>query len=157
MLLLPSALALCRIAVTKSKEHTPGERMRFIRPQDTQAAQVLSISIYWVLILWQMSSFTQQFYVTGHFYSLPNYLKNYRCVGKSADYFSLHLALSLISPKMFLKYVIPSCFFLWVQIQLYIANAIFLGSTMNFFCCIADLGIYTWEFCQLWLSLCAVL
>lgn len=48
MLFLPSALtfyAMCRVAITKSKEHTPGERMRSTKPQDPQIAQVLGVFV----------------------------------------------------------------------------------------------------------------
>lgn len=70
MLFLPSTLTfytMCRVGVIKSKEHTPGGRMRSTKPQDTQIAQVPGIFATWILMLWQMSSFTVQIHITGHF------------------------------------------------------------------------------------------
>lgn len=93
-------------------------------------------------MLWQMSSLTVQIHVTRHFHSHPKYLTN--CGYNWKIYWLFFLWSCFTSATSFLKCFWNMWFplpFLWVQIQLCVANTMFLGGAMTFllYCWLANL------------------
>lgn len=144
MLLLPSALAfyaLCRIAVTKSKEHTPGDRMS---SSDHRIHKLLKFWAFPLIDYWccgKCQVLHENFMSLGIFTLSQNIWRIIDVLGNLLIIFPFILLCLWSLLKCFWSVWFPLAFFLWVQIQLYIANAIFLGSTMNFF-----VVLLTWEF-----------
>ena len=148
--------------VTKSREDTVGERMRFTKPQG-RWTKVLCI--FHQLNTDAVASVKSSGTNSCHWAFLlsPRILDNCGFIGKPIDF----LWSDLISATTFLK-----CFWsmwlsldlLWVQMQLYIANTTSIAVVCFFVCLfvcfcffVLLMWIYTLEFCHLWHPLRAVL
>lgn len=104
----------------------------------------------WIMMLWQISNLLVQIHVTRCSYSLQNAWQMWGMMEKLLLNFSLILHhICYIFPKMFLKCVTPFWFFffLWVQILLYIGNAVVFRQCYEFFV-ILLMWIYTLDFCH---------